>query len=123
MTVRLNVVAPRLIANDVVRSANWYKENLGFKLISLYWEGNPEYAILERDGVEIHLTKAAVRPEENDNMLYIRVNGIEELYEHCSKRELVHPNGPLQTKPWKQREFSVIDPNGALLTFGERPPE
>jgi len=123
MAVRFKNVAPRLIAKDVVKTAEWYRENLGFTILRLYSETNPEYALLERDGVEIHLTKGEVLPKDNDNMLYIRVSGIDELYAECVKRRLVHPNGPLQLKPWRQREFSVLDRNGALLTFGEPPTE
>ena len=31
----------------------------------------------------------------------------------------IHPNGKLEKKPWNQMEFSIIDPNGTLLTFGQ----
>jgi hypothetical protein len=31
----------------------------------------------------------------------------------------IHPNGNLATKPWGQREFSVLDPDNNLLTFGQ----
>jgi hypothetical protein len=31
----------------------------------------------------------------------------------------VHPNGPLQTKPWGTKEFAAIDPNGVCVTFQE----
>jgi hypothetical protein len=31
----------------------------------------------------------------------------------------IHPNGPLTIKPWGQKEFSVLDPDNNLLTFGE----
>jgi hypothetical protein len=31
----------------------------------------------------------------------------------------VHPNGPLQTKPWGTKEFGAIDPNGVCVTFQE----
>jgi len=30
---------------------------------------------------------------------------------------VVHPNGPLQTKPWGTKEFGAIDPNGVCVTF------
>ena len=32
----------------------------------------------------------------------------------------IHPNAPLQTKPWGQKEFSLLDPDRNLLTFGEK---
>ncbi len=31
----------------------------------------------------------------------------------------IHPNDPLQIKPWGQKEFSLLDPDHNLLTFGQ----
>jgi hypothetical protein len=31
----------------------------------------------------------------------------------------VHPNGPLQTKPWGTKEFAAVDPNGVCMTIQE----
>jgi hypothetical protein len=31
----------------------------------------------------------------------------------------IHPSGHLQTKPWGQKEFSMLDPDNNLLTFGQ----
>jgi hypothetical protein len=31
----------------------------------------------------------------------------------------IHPNGKLELKPWMQKEFSILDPDHNLLTFGE----
>lgn len=31
----------------------------------------------------------------------------------------IHPNGTLSKKPWGQKEFSLLDPDNNLLTFGE----
>ncbi len=45
---------------------------------------------------------------------------IESMYAEYQKRGgKVHPNGPLQTKPWGTKEFGAIDPNGACVTFQE----
>ena len=53
-------------------------------------------------------------------MLYIRCSEIENLYQNLLDNQVeIHPNGPLETKPLGQKEFSLIDPNGTLLTFGE----
>ena len=53
-------------------------------------------------------------------MVRIAVKGIEELYAEYQKHGgIVHPNGPLQTKPWGTKEFGAIDPNGVCVTFQE----
>jgi hypothetical protein len=31
----------------------------------------------------------------------------------------VHPNGDLQIRPWKTKEFSILDNNGNIIHFGE----
>jgi uncharacterized glyoxalase superfamily protein PhnB len=54
-------------------------------------------------------------------MLRVGVRGIDPLYEHCQIEGIVHPNAPLQEKPWGFREFSVIDNDGNLVTFFEPP--
>jgi len=42
------------------------------------------------------------------------------MYQMFQKKGIaIHPNGKLEVKHWKQKEFSVIDPNGTLLTFGQ----
>jgi hypothetical protein len=50
----------------------------------------------------------------------IPVTGIDELYEHCRARSIVHPSGSLEEKPWGAREFAVLDGDGNQLTFFER---
>jgi uncharacterized glyoxalase superfamily protein PhnB len=54
-------------------------------------------------------------------MLRVGVRGIDPLYEHGKTDGIVHPNDPLQEKPWGFREFSVIDHDGNLVTFFEPP--
>jgi len=31
----------------------------------------------------------------------------------------IHPNAPLEAKPWGQLEFFLLDPDNNLLTFGQ----
>jgi hypothetical protein len=46
--------------------------------------------------------------------------GIVALYvEYQERGGKVHPNGPVQTKPWGTKEFGAIDPNGVCVTFQE----
>ena len=73
------------------------------------------------DGIELHffLFEALV-PTENYGQVYVRVKGIEGYYESLIKKQVpIHPNGALADKPWGQREFSLLDSDHNLLTFGE----
>ena len=61
------------------------------------------------------LERSANRP-----MVRFAVAGIEDLYTEYQKRGgKVHPNGPLQRKPWGTKEFAAIDPSGVCVTFME----
>jgi len=52
--------------------------------------------------------------------LYIRTNDIDGLYKSMlDNKTEIHPNGTLQTKPWGQKEFAILDPDSNLLTFGQ----
>jgi hypothetical protein len=53
--------------------------------------------------------------------VYIRTDDIENLYQPIlDKKVSTHPAGSLQTKPWRQKEFSLLDPDNNLLTFGQK---
>ena len=59
-------------------------------------------------------------PKENYGQVYIRTDDINELYNSMLQQQLdIHPAGQLQTKPWGQNEFSMLDPDNNLLTFGQ----
>lgn len=49
----------------------------------------------------------------------ISVQEVEALYAEYQPKGSIHPNAPLQEKPWETREFSVVDEDGSLITFFE----
>jgi hypothetical protein len=90
---------------------------LGFEELGDY--GN--YLIVRKDNIEIHFFKFdELDPKENYGMVYIRTNNVDKLYDKFLESNVeIHPNGGLETKSWGQREFSLIDPDNNLLTFGQ----
>ncbi|MNX97297.1 Glyoxalase-like domain protein [compost metagenome] len=81
-----------------------------------------DYLMLEKNGIQIHFFLfEALDPKENYGQVYIRSNAIDSDYrEFCDLHAAaIHPNGQLATKPWGQREFSILDPDHNLLTFGQ----
>jgi catechol 2,3-dioxygenase-like lactoylglutathione lyase family enzyme len=110
---------PIIPGRDIAASTGWYRDELGFEVFHV----EPEYGIVGRGESWIHFWgPSGIAPEDSNTMIRVGVRGIDELYGHCQRRGIVHPNDPLQEKPWGFREFSVIDVDGNLVTFFE-PPE
>lgn len=98
-------------------TALYYTAKAGFVIKGNY--GN--YLLVSKDNAELHFfLYPDLDPATNYGQVYIRVNGIDEYYRELTERNVtIHPNGSLENKPWGQREFSLLDPDGNLLTFGE----
>ena len=116
----ITVVNPKLPMRNIEITRDFYVNNLGFTDI-----GNPsfrDYLMVVRDKIELHFFAfPELEPTTNYGQVYIRTNDIKELYlEFIENKIPIHPNGPLQLKPWGQIEFSILDPDNNLLTFGER---
>jgi uncharacterized glyoxalase superfamily protein PhnB len=84
----------------------------------------PIYAGIRRGEAYLHIAgmddKGLARIVGDQTMVRLAVKGIEAMYaDYQQAGGQVHPNAPLQTKPWGTREFTVIDPNGVCVTFQE----
>ncbi len=79
------------------------------------------YLMIEKDNIQIHFFEfKELEPKENYGQVYIRTDDIDSLYECFQDNQVnIHPNGDLQIKPWGQKEFSILDPDNNLLTFGQ----
>lgn len=113
----LTTINPKLPMRDKSATKAFYIDQLGFTEIGDYGD----YLLLKKDLIEIHFFEfAALNPTENYGQVYIRTNAIENLYQSfLDKKVCIHPNAPLQTKPWGQKEFAILDPDNNLLTFGQ----
>jgi hypothetical protein len=47
----------------------------------------------------------------------IEVEDIHAMFEHCKAANCLHPNAPLETKPWGLTEFGTLDPSGLIVTI------
>lgn len=115
----LTEINPKLPMRNKTVTRTFYIEKLGFEIFgSADFEG---YLMLKKDNIQIHFFEfTALEPTENYGQVYIRTNEIESLYQHLiDKKVNIHPNGHLQIKPWGQKEFSLLDPDNNLLTFGQ----
>jgi len=114
----LTEINPKLPMRNQARTKEFYIDQLGFQQFGNDYE---EYLMVQKDNVQIHFFEfKELDPKENYGQVYIRTNDIDKLYQSIVDKKIsIHPAGDLQTKPWRQREFSLLDPDNNLLTFGQ----
>lgn len=109
---------PLLPARDVDATIAFFEGVLGFRRSQS--RGAPtEFAAIKRDGAEIHFHRCDDAALLARSGCRVRVDGIDALYARCVNRGVVHPEGRLEQKPWGQREFAMLDPDGVVVTFFE----
>ena len=115
----LTAINPKLPMRNKALTRDFYLNKLGFR--ELGSTDYDEYLMVQKDNIEIHFFEfKELDPKENYGQVYIRTNDIDTFYQTLlDKKITIHPNGPLQIKPWGQKEFSLLDPDNNLLTFGQ----
>lgn len=115
----LTDIHPKLPMRDKSVMREFYQNKLGFKEFGKAdFDG---YLMIEKDRIQIHFFEFKnLEPKENYGQVYIRTDNVDGFYQPLvDKKVSIHPNGPLANKPWGQREFSILDPDNNLLTFGQ----
>lgn len=115
----LTAICPKLPMRNKALTREYYINQLGFQEFGTGdFKG---YLMIHKEGVQIHFFEFRdLDPKENYGQVYIRTNDINGLYQSfLDSGVAIHPNGHLETKPWGQREFSLLDPDNNLLTFGQ----
>ena len=115
----LTSIHPKLPMRDKKATRNFYSNNLGFQEFgSADFDG---YLMMQKDGIQIHFFLFfTLDPKENYGQVYIRTDDIDNFYQTLLDSKIsIHPNGQIEIKPWGQKEFSVLDPDNNLLTFGQ----
>ena len=130
-TSRLIAAVPQFTVSDLVRTAEYYRDVLGFQIAG-YWDGErvsldtdppAVFAIVWRDEVQIFFNRAdqpnvRLRPAEGTPDVYLRVTGVDTLAEELRTRGAQIIDGP-EDRVYGQREVVVTDCNGLILCFGE----
>ncbi len=124
---------PALPVRNIPKSVSFYREKLGFAPV----HEDQGFAIVERDGVQIHLWEASDHdwPTRNSQIpvvtgaesfiagtasCRVAVEGVEEIHTEMNPLGIMHPNAPLSDQEWGTREFAILDLDGNLITFFER---
>ncbi|XLS27921.1 bleomycin resistance protein [Flavobacteriaceae bacterium M23B6Z8] len=115
----LTDIHPRLPMRDKKIMKSYYINQLGFTNIGSV--DYSDYLMVRYDRIEIHFFSfKELDPKVNYGQVYIRTKDIDTFYQSLlAKNVPIHPNGALEIKPWGQKEFSILDPDYNLLTFGQ----
>jgi len=117
--------APVLLVSDVVNSANWYRDKLGFSYEQFYGDP-PGFCILERDNFHLMLSqvkdKSEIKPHwkivEKMWNVYFWVNDAESIYNEFIKNGATI-DFTLYLTSYGVKEFGINDPDGYDIAFGE----
>ena len=125
MTPKLTGIAPQFVVPNVVRTAEYYRDKLGFEILGFFAEP-PVYAMVRRDSAEIHFGKAdsetiqlneAIRKGLGSDV-YIFVTDVNAFFEEFRSRDVEILEGPVR-REYECTEITVTDCNGFKLVFGE----
>lgn len=108
-------VAPRFVVHDLEQALAFYGL-LGFQ--TTYHD--KDFAIVERDGVDLHLNYSP-DPPKGHSVCWIAVTNIDALYQQYLPTNAVQ--SPVEAKPWGLKEFFIRDSFRNLILFAEGIPE
>lgn len=119
-------IAPYFIVDDVVATANFYRDKLGFHY-DRFWGEPPAFCMVKRGGIIIMLSQfrkkglmrpnGRVVPEGNVWDAYIWVEDADALNEEF-KSKGVKIARDICDQPYGNRDFDIEDCNGYRLCFG-----
>jgi catechol 2,3-dioxygenase-like lactoylglutathione lyase family enzyme len=134
--VSLTQTIPALAVQDAAAAVGFYRDRFGFE--ALHHDGG--FAVMARDGAVVHLWEAndeswreresLDRPVQSGAESFIagtascriRVEGVDELYDELSARDVLHQASKegVDATDFGTREFATVDCDGNLVTFFER---
>lgn len=112
-----------VLVKDVKRSIEFYTDVLDFRVK----HNPPDPAFAKAGAAEIMLVEmweeVTEEAPQRGLSIYLFTEEIDAYYAQVLPKLEASPYGelaiPLQDRPWGQREFHVIDPDGAELRFGQ----
>ena len=119
MTDQRWTIAPYFIVDDVVATANFYRDKLGFSYERM-WGDPPVFCIVWRKGTAIMLSQQKGRARQNggDNWdAYFWVDDADALRRDFGAKGVTIARD-MCDQEYGMREFDILDNNGYRLCFG-----
>jgi catechol 2,3-dioxygenase-like lactoylglutathione lyase family enzyme len=122
---RLTSSAPVLLVRDVVASANYYRDAVGFTY-DRFWGAPPDFVILRRDGLHLMLSQSPAgtpivphwKVSRGIWNVYFWVDEVDALFAELKQRG-AKIDYELENKPYDVREFGIQDLDGHDIGFGQ----
>jgi catechol 2,3-dioxygenase-like lactoylglutathione lyase family enzyme len=111
----LESAVPVLPVDDVAKAVDFYTSRLGFSKAFAFGP----YAGVRRGSAMIHLDAGETGTFPGPTCCRIDVRGVDALCTEMEGQGVLHPDEPLETKPFGMRQFSVLDCCGSRITFAE----
>ncbi len=110
-------IAPEIPVSNLQESIKYYEQQLGFRVVMKMPAG--DYAIVERDGIAIHLFRDAALSHSPVG-IHIFTPQLDELHAELQRRG-AFLSQEIMRKPWGNRDFRVNDHSGNEIKFTEQP--
>ncbi len=123
---KLYGVVPYFIVDEVLKSAEFYRDKLGFGFDRV-WGEPPQFVIVHRDGASIMLKSIGSAGHSRPNHqvhpdccwdAYIYVKDADALYQELRSRG-VKVTREIEDAPYGCRDFDVEDDSGYIIGFGQ----
>jgi predicted enzyme related to lactoylglutathione lyase len=111
-------IAPYFIVDDVVATANFYRDKLGFSY-DRFWGDPPMFCMVGRNGITIMLSRQkGVHPNGADSWdAYLWIDDADSLRNEFVAKG-VKIVRELCDQEYDMRDFDILDCNGYRLCFG-----
>ena len=125
--VHLASVDPVLLVADVLETAEYYRDVLGFDFDQIYGDP-PSFVIVARDGARLMFRqpRQGAPPPANGSVapdfpfdVFFNVDDVEALAEELRGKHAEILHGPTYRPIWNGKELEVRDCNGRVLGFGQ----
>jgi len=120
-------IAPYFVVDDVVTTANFYRDKLGFEY-ERFWGEPPCFCMVRRSRIVIMLKQLevigvmrpnrTVDPERGAWDAYIWIDNADALYAEFKSKGVIIARD-ICDQPYGCRDFDVDDCNGYRLCFGQ----
>ncbi|WP_313316754.1 glyoxalase superfamily protein [Stenotrophomonas sp.] len=120
-TPRFHSVSPFLGVEDLPAALTFYCDQLGFAL-AWEWGSPPELAAVCRDEVELTLATRSDAKPGGISRLYLHIDAVDHYHAQLQAKG-VAITVAIADRPYGMRDFSITDPAGNVLCFGQALPQ